>query len=1119
MIVTFISECHGRAINETRKVLDAYAHRIGVRTWQTVITEQGLDAVRSRLSRKARKNTAVACHRVRGTKRIELLWIVGNRRRFDRSGRVPVHRTARDIIREDDENDWHYLPLMRALVGIAALFHDFGKAWQPFQSFLMVSKKDDTSRDPWRHEWVSTLIFKVAAQSCEPRDFADLMVRLSEEPNLRPQLSQQWIDSAGKLAIQKNPLDTDHFGWQQWIEWLIVSHHRLPGRKLAESQGGLRTAADIFGSIKVTDNYEKLEHSFNAGKHWKFEYGIPTLSQKWCEQAAAAGRHFQQWLDTHGEVDLLSQREFNRPMLILSRVALMVGDHEFSSKLKSDWKTDYRPIANTIGRWTSSTEDKLGLDDLSGTPRQHLDEHLIGVQKHADRIVRFLPTFESELAWVEQIRTLRKPSRGRFAWQSKAVAKIREERGSQSTGACGFFGLNMASTGRGKTLANAKIMDALQIDKLRFSLALGLRTLTLQTGHQYRDQLKLHDSELAVLVGSSAVVKLDDQRQAEKEKEDAFGSDSSEDFAGSLYISFEDAIPDDDIETVIENKKAKQLLKAPILVCTIDHLMSAVEGTCGNAQPLPLLRLLSSDLVIDEVDEFDVLDMPAIARLVHLVGMLGRRLLLSSATITPSIAEGLFAAYRSGYSHHAAFRNRQPDIQAFWVDEYNCQIQKVPSQEDYATVHRSFVDKRIGNLRKETDIRQKARVTPIGTSKPVPSDCQDDVEASRISRWHQTITDEMVSLHNAHAWQENETDRRVSIGVIRVANVDPCIDLTRFLLEASLPDDYELRVVCYHARQVLLLRSEVERHLDRLLHRGSGRSPATDPMIISHLRRTKANNVLFVVVATPAAEIGRDHDYDWAVVEPSSMRSIIQLAGRVRRHRDGLQVDQLANVALLDYNRRAYVKQSSPAFKWPGFEGMQRHRAEHCLLKTHQLCKLIDVEALSERLNSVPRVHEAPTLYPTDRLTDLEHRVLRSVMTDENFGAAFIQGWCQSDYWLTDVAQMGSRFRASRPQSQFRLYVDDDDILLFRIYDPKQWSRRGELPASGGHLVSIDSLESSLRNRLWMPLDYGELIDQQCRRSERSRRRECEAFGELRVDGELGERSFCWVPELGARSI
>jgi CRISPR-associated endonuclease/helicase Cas3 len=39
------------------------------------------------------------------------------------------------------------------------------------------------------------------------------------------------------------------------------------------------------------------------------------------------------------------------------------------------------------------------------------------------------------------------------------------------------------------------------------------------------------------------------------------------------------------------------------------------------------------------------------------------------------------------------------------------------------------------------------------------------------------------------------------------------------------------------------------------------------------------------VLGSPVTEVGRDHDYDWAVVEPSSMRSLIQLAGRVRRHR------------------------------------------------------------------------------------------------------------------------------------------------------------------------------------------------------------------------------------------
>lgn len=42
MIVTFISQCEKKALNRTRRVLDAFANRIGDNTWQTVITEKGL---------------------------------------------------------------------------------------------------------------------------------------------------------------------------------------------------------------------------------------------------------------------------------------------------------------------------------------------------------------------------------------------------------------------------------------------------------------------------------------------------------------------------------------------------------------------------------------------------------------------------------------------------------------------------------------------------------------------------------------------------------------------------------------------------------------------------------------------------------------------------------------------------------------------------------------------------------------------------------------------------------------------------------------------------------------------------------------------------------------------
>lgn len=97
-MVTFISECEKKALNRTRRVLDAFANRIGSRTWQTVITEEGLRAVKKLLRKTASKNTAVSCHWIRSRSRSELLWVVGNKKKFNAEGIVPVNTTHKSII-------------------------------------------------------------------------------------------------------------------------------------------------------------------------------------------------------------------------------------------------------------------------------------------------------------------------------------------------------------------------------------------------------------------------------------------------------------------------------------------------------------------------------------------------------------------------------------------------------------------------------------------------------------------------------------------------------------------------------------------------------------------------------------------------------------------------------------------------------------------------------------------------------------------------------------------------------------------------------------------------------------------------------------------------------------
>jgi len=108
MMVTFVSQCEHKALNRTRRVLDAFANRIGNRTWQTVITDEGLQAVKKLLRKSATKNTAVSCHWIKSRSRSELVWVVGNRDKFNAEGFVPVNWTRKNVVNTQYENDWKY---------------------------------------------------------------------------------------------------------------------------------------------------------------------------------------------------------------------------------------------------------------------------------------------------------------------------------------------------------------------------------------------------------------------------------------------------------------------------------------------------------------------------------------------------------------------------------------------------------------------------------------------------------------------------------------------------------------------------------------------------------------------------------------------------------------------------------------------------------------------------------------------------------------------------------------------------------------------------------------------------------------------------------------------------
>lgn len=198
MNVLFVSQCSKRALTETRRILDQFAERRGDRTWQTPITAAGLDTVRKLLRQSARKNTAVACHWIRGRDHSELLWIVGDGRQFNAEGAVPTNTTASNVLRAEDESHWHHLPLITALAALAALVHDLGKATQAFQDRL--KNPGLRERNHYRHEWVSVRLFQAFVGGDSDAAWLQRLAACVDEAADARAFEAQWLDHrSGRL--------------------------------------------------------------------------------------------------------------------------------------------------------------------------------------------------------------------------------------------------------------------------------------------------------------------------------------------------------------------------------------------------------------------------------------------------------------------------------------------------------------------------------------------------------------------------------------------------------------------------------------------------------------------------------------------------------------------------------------------------------------------------------------------------------------------------------------------------------------------------------------------------------------------------------------------------------
>jgi CRISPR-associated endonuclease/helicase Cas3 len=544
--------------------------------------------------------------------------------------------------------------------------------------------------------------------------------------------------------------------------------------------------------------------------------------------------------------------------------------------------------------------------------------------------------------------------------------------------------------------------------------------------------------------------------------------------------------------------RIRRLLSAPMLVCTVDHLMPSTEAQRAGRQIAPMLRLMSSDLVLDELDDFDIADLPALTRLVHWAGLLGSRVLLSSATLPPALVEGMFQAYRAGRLHY--LRNRGPhggqasvvsDIACLWVDEFNVHAAACANAPKFVEAHAQFVERRVKALAR---VIEKDGPRRCGELLPLKMERQSEQEVRR--RFAAEVLSAVMRAHDAHHEICPHSSKQISFGLVRMANIEPLFDVALELFRLGAPENYRIHLCVYHARFPLLLRSAIEHQLDTTLDRRMPQAVYEHPGIRRAIDEAPERNHLFVVLGSPVTEVGRDHDYDWAVVEPSSMRSLIQLAGRVQRHRN--RVCESPNIFIFDTNLRHFAQVANPAkqpaaFVRPGFEDEHAGVDAPFRLTSHRLGDLLAHDEYRV-ITARPRIQARAIAdrQPKRSLVDLEHaRLIEQMLpksreqasssrfakpASRNLDAAC--AWQYPQAALTWALPQQQPFRDDAGADVDLLFLPDENeerLVIHRIYE-KATRDKSAIYTTAESLVERLQLDCGPRIAPWGNHDLDALL-------------------------------------------
>lgn len=986
-----------KARPKTARILDKYLWRVGDRTWRGGASGACLERLHNELKKSATVNTSAAVYAVKN-KRVSQtpLFIVGSRKRFSLDGRIsPIRLETIKSPKRQPQN----VVLLRQAVLLAALFHDFGKATQGFQEKLHRSAfgKDLEGRslppteaknasDPVRHEVFSALIFgslffkhQGSAKSFLSGLTSQTKKKIEEEfSSLREKTRSDLEKDMSKMlsAFQEST-------WVGLVFHLILNHHRQLAREDFTSFG-LKDGLDSMWLEKQKHIRSDVPYTPSFSQIFQ-KKGLPWESQKWNQALKECCAQVISVIQEDGDVQA-APTSWNKqgPHVTcgsyLGRMCLMFADH-----IGSHQKTKHKTQAPQNFVFANSAEENKIF-----FPADTLVKHTMRVYQNAQKSCDEFLTAHTKQNGLDEhniptdILVPKKNAPSSYQWQEATASLVKEKLSNdRSSKAKGFFAVLTAGTGTGKTrgaptvLAAAAMNDPLSSRrKLRFNLGVGLNTLSHQTGLEYTKDLNFSADSVATLSGK-VILNTDFDKEKTDEDENISGSENrtetylelhdintcDENDSQELQKTTSDEVkPCSQFLTTIfdatwnseAKKKSQKLLNTPVLSATIDHLMLATGGH-RSMHLLAMARVLTSDLIIDEVDIFGNEDLTAVARLIYLTALGGRRVIIMSASVTNDISELLFKHYQAGWESYSKLHEESEEIWTLVAgDAPKTQKMQILSVEensvvDFSKMYEANISATISHLKNRDPLRC-ASILPVHENSKRGQNFVEDVLHSSLS---------MHAHHHTKVFLENDVSINMSFGLIKLTRVQHVQDFAKELnnylssvggvVQNRSSNPVKIQWVALHSRLPLILRNWYETVLKEMLTRKSKeynvcdaylnalaqQYPRSQNKVKDKLKKEmlkNPNDRMVLVVASPVIETGNDLDFDHAVIDSVDVRSVLQTAGRVNRHRQKSIDPEKPNIAVLSApsttvfaNRNSESKKDSFSWAYPGPHTPHQH--------------------------------------------------------------------------------------------------------------------------------------------------------------------------------------------------